>query len=547
MAHPRLVTSIVLCLAAAGALGLATPAAASGAGLPEGDFVATYSGTMTSANAGGPSRTRPAVLELTCRAGTCTFVDTTSMSKKRSAPMPQGPTVSQRVVKRVDPFAVGRERCPEFRQTFTDVFTASAAAATYSGTAPAVKMKCADGSFASGGRWSLEFQGTLTDLAQDARGEGDEGNDEAESGGAVAGDGPRAGSGTASSSDEGADAITTTSRLESRAASAPSVLSALPTVGDVSLGAGRGVALALLVVILVLLIAFPTHLLNSAVESGQDRLSALRRRRLGLPEDAGDAPPSASARTWGVAAGVVLAASVISAFVDPGFGLNPGSARVIASLGLALAIETLLVWSLVIGVTRRASPGTIAGFHAAPATLLVVALAVLLTRLTGFEPGIIFGLVAGVTFATAAGATAQGKVALAGTGLALVLALGGWIGYSLIGPASVGSGFARTFLTETLSSLAIAGIASLPLALVPLRGMTGHTLYTWSRPLWAGSYAVGLLGFFLVLMPMPFSWSAVDTPLRVWVLLYVAYAATAVVAWAALTRPWHRDTAPTAA
>ena len=42
-------------------------------------------------------------------------------------------------------------------------------------------------------------------------------------------------------------------------------------------------------------------------------------------------------------------------------------------------------------------------------------------------------------------------------------------------------------------------------------------------------------------MPMPFSWSAVGIPLRTWVLLYLAYAVAAVVAWAALTQPWRKD------
>ncbi len=545
MAVRRWILRSAVLVAALLALTLAPgPAQADGA-LPEGDFVATYGGTMTSRVAAGPARQRKAVVELTCRAGSCTYVETTSLSKKRSAPMPQGPTVNHRGVNRVDPFAEGRQRCPEFRQTFTEVFVASAATATYSSTAPAVKMTCSDGSFATGGRFSLRFEGALTELSQTGPAVSEQqGGDGAASGsaGPLARDGAGANGSRADATSGGSASDRTTSRLDSGSAGAPSVLSALPTVEDASLGAGRGLALALLVLILVLLIAFPTHLLNSAVEAGHEKLSAFRRRRLGLPPDATDAPPVSSLRTWAIAAGVVLAASLISAFVDPEFGLNPGSARVIASLGLALAIETLLVWSLVIAVTRRASPGTIAGFHAAPATLVVVVLAVVLTRLTGFEPGIIFGLVAGVTFAATASTPGQGKVALAGTGLALALALTGWIGYSLLGPATTDAGFARTFLTETLSSLAIAGIASLPLALVPLRGLTGHTLYTWNKPLWAATYATGLIGFFLVLMPMPFSWAAIDTPLRTWVLLYLAYATTAVIAWATLTHPWRKDT-----
>ena len=254
------------------------------------------------------------------------------------------------------------------------------------------------------------FQGRLTKLTRLAGAVDTKGGSSATGAGTSPGaTGDRAATGSGNTA-------VNSSQLESGDAGAPSVLSALPTVADTPQSAKQTLALVVLVVILVLLIAFPTHLLNTAMESGHEKLSAFRRRRRNLPEDAADAPPVASVRTWAVAAVVVLAASVISAFVDPGFGANPGSLRVLGSLFLALAVESLLVWFAVILVTRRTSPDTVAGFHAAPATLLVVALAVVLTRLTGFEPGIIFGLVAGVTFATAAGDAAQGKVALAGTG-----------------------------------------------------------------------------------------------------------------------------------
>ena len=533
------IRSAMLVVALLGLGLVASPAQAEDT-LPQGDFVATYTGTLSGTP--GPRESDAAEVVLTCRAGSCTYVEIAAPQPRRSAPTAQGPSVSQsstRVEKRG-----ARLGCPAMQRPVTTVFAADNRQATMRSTAPRVR-KTVPGGWCQLNRHDLRFEGRLVDVQADGSDEPGGTNEDQDTAGSGSEENPvgvgadrtdgGAGSGTG-----GVEA--TSSRLDSGSAGAPSVLSALPTVQDASLGAGRALALALLVIILVLLVAFPTHLLNSAVEAGHERLSAFRRRRLGLPPQADDAPPVSSVRTWALAAGVVLAASVVSAFVDPEFGLNAGSLRVLASLGLALAVETLLVWWLVITVTRRVSPGTIAGFHAAPATLVVVVLAVVLTRLTGFEPGIIFGLVAGVTFAAAAGTTGQGKVALAGTALAFGLALTGWVGYSLLGPATAGAGLGRTFLTETLSSLAIAGIASLPLALVPLRGMTGHTLYTWNRPLWATCYATGLVGFFLVLMPMPFSWSAVDTPLRTWVLLYLAYATTAVIAWAALTQPWRKDT-----
>ena len=96
------------------------------------------------------------------------------------------------------------------------------------------------------------------------------------------------------------------------------------------------------------------------------------------------------------------------------------------------------------------------------------------------------------------------------------------------------------FVQETLSAVAIGGMAVLPVALFPLRGMTGFDILSWNRVVWGVAYAIGLLGFFFVLMPMPFAWKGVPFELGVWVGLYLLYAVIAVVIWAAVTRPWDR-------
>ena len=94
------------------------------------------------------------------------------------------------------------------------------------------------------------------------------------------------------------------SRLESGDADAPSVLSALPKAQDVD--GGNALFGALLAVILVILVAYPTALLNSATETGADRFSTWWRGRRGIASEA------APAGRWWVAAAGVLVAGVIS-------------------------------------------------------------------------------------------------------------------------------------------------------------------------------------------------------------------------------------------
>jgi hypothetical protein len=111
----------------------------------------------------------------------------------------------------------------------------------------------------------------------------------------------------------------------------------------------------------------------------------------------------------------------------------------------------------------------------------------------------------------------------------------GWIGYALL-PADT-----ATFVRETLGAIAIAGIAALPVALLPLRGLAGQQVWSWNRRIWVLAYAVGLLGFFLVLMPMPFAWEGVTASLGVWVACFVAYAVVATAAWLLIVKPWNRS------
>lgn len=348
------------------------------------------------------------------------------------------------------------------------------------------------------------------------------------------------------------------SRIADGDPAAPSVLSALvtpATVGSAPVQLGLAAALA---VVLVLLMTFPTSLLNSAVDAGTDRWaqwrSSRRAARAAGADGSADAdsgpdaePPPRRPTSKGraTAIGAVAAAGLLSAFIDPGFGFNPGSVRVLISLLVGLALEVVVGWLVVIWIVRRTLPGTTHRFTAKPLTLLVVLATVVFTRLTGFEPGIVFGLVAGVSFALITRtAKTEARLALIPLGHAFVLGLLAWAGYGLLGgPAASGDSVVLTFVADTLASLVVGGMVALPLALVPVRGFTGHAVWSWNRFVWAGCYALGLFAFFVVLMPMPFSWGEVPFALATWVCLYFAYALVAVIAWLVLVRPWRRQAA----
>lgn len=345
--------------------------------------------------------------------------------------------------------------------------------------------------------------------------------------------------------DPTAAAIPTSSGTGSSAAivaSTPSSFSTLATVLDSARPANVLWATALTVV-LVILVALPTQLFNSAVEKGGDRLSAWwrarRREPVAVMQAAGKGAPRKPFAGWPLAAGGVLAASLISSFVDPDFGFNAASPRVFLSVLASFVLDAVVGWFLVIWLVRRTQKHAVPVFTFAPATLLIVVAAVVFSRVTGFQPGIVFGLVAGVGFGAVL-ASQKARVTLIGLAYGLAAAIIGWIGYSLFA-ASGNHSFFAVFAQETLSAMAIGGIAALPIALIPLRGLSGYEVFAWNRIAWGVAYAIGLFGFFFVLMPMPFSWTGVPLSLGTWLVLYLLYAILAVGTWLLIVKPWKRD------
>lgn len=342
----------------------------------------------------------------------------------------------------------------------------------------------------------------------------------APSAGAVAPEGDSVDPSPTPTEDAGPPAVEDVSSPPPPTWSTPSKLSTLAQVTDAGIAPAQLGLAAALALILVLLVAGPTALLNSAVERATGSKPRIA------------STPSVHLSGWWKAGLAVLAAGIISSFIDPEFGLNAQGGRIAASLLIAFAIEVALGWSVLIWVVRRANPGTSAWFNVKPWTLLIVAGAVILTRITDFRPGIVFGLVAGVAFGTAITMSERAPAELFSLGYAFAIAILAWLAYSTIGLLAVDpESDGLVFLKEVLAALAIAGVAALPVVLVPLHGLPGYAVFRWHPIVWGGAYFIALFTFFVILMPMPFSWLTVPMPLMTWVGIYLAYAVLALATW----------------
>lgn len=318
----------------------------------------------------------------------------------------------------------------------------------------------------------------------------------------------------------------------------PSTLSDLRTIEQ---AAPTGVQWAVIgtgSLMLMLVVGWPSTLLNSVVGS---RYQSMVRWVTGRfqPKNADAAPPAdgtirrSGLPGWLMWPGFALAA-ILGAFVDPDFGLNPMSARLVVTLFLSFLLFNLAAWTIVRRVAVRLQPESDPYLRFRWGSLLLVIVAVLVARLLGLEPGVIFGLVAGIAYATTLQAAKSAVVTIVGSAFGLALALVAWVGYSLLAPVEIDN-FAYVFLVEFLAGVTVKGVSTLPLSLLPLGNLEGAKLFGWKKAVWGASYVVGLAAFMLVLATIPKAWGEIPDFLR-WIWIFGAYAVVAVVVWAVNAR-----------
>lgn len=327
----------------------------------------------------------------------------------------------------------------------------------------------------------------------------------------------------------------------------PSTLSDLATIQDKAPTPGQWAVIGTGSVMLMLVVGWPSTLLNSVVGSRYQQLvrwvtSRFRRKAAdadGAP-GVGSGPEAAGAVAgrprqsrlpgWLMWPGFALAA-ILGAFVDPDFGWNAMSARLVVTLFLSFLLFNLAAWAIVRRVAVRLQPDSDPYLRFRWGSLVLVVVAVVVARLLGLEPGVIFGLVAGIAYATTLQAARSAIITIVGSAFGLVLALVAWVGYSLLAPVPIDN-FAYVFLVEFLAGVTVKGVSTLPLSLLPLGNLEGAKLFGWRKVVWGASYAVGLAAFMLVLLTIPKAWGEIPGDFVKWLVLFGAYALFAIVVWA---------------
>jgi hypothetical protein len=251
-------------------------------------------------------------------------------------------------------------------------------------------------------------------------------------------------------------------------------------------------ASALLALLLLLLMAFPGELFNSTVEANYDEIAGWF-RRLRLP---------GIGAIWrgplGVALLLVVGALVYS-LLDPGFGLGQGSAASYVGLLVGLVI-VLVTFELPGMLMHRRRTGEFGSLRALPWTLLAGGVCVAVSRLAGFEPGYLYGVLLGVVFRSPQPESDDGRQAAAGALWTLLTALAAWLALGWLRTNVTDAGFVRVAGETALAAVVVAGLEAVAFGLMPFRFLDGAAVRAWSRVVWAVLFGLGVFAFVHVLI-----------------------------------------------
>ncbi len=272
---------------------------------------------------------------------------------------------------------------------------------------------------------------------------------------------------------------------------------------------------------LFLLIAFPAELLNSTISEQYPRFAKRVPR----------APWLTRFTSWlektpivgGLA--ITLVAAYIFGFADPGFGFDITSFRVVLACFIALFIVGYLA-SVISGriIRRRWKLDTV--MELKPLGLILTVVGVVLSRLLDFSPGFLLGLILGLSIVGSTTAAQRAKTTLVQAGVVFVLALAGWVAYSILSATTNPDDFGTALLFDTLVAVTSEGLTAVFIGMLPVKFLDGPAVFEYSKPLWAASFLVAAFAFVVVIVPS--AWGELNGSLGVWIAIVGAFALVAL-------------------
>lgn len=281
----------------------------------------------------------------------------------------------------------------------------------------------------------------------------------------------------------------------------------------------------------VLFIAFPAQIFNYTFRENYAEIRKLwpgflRRRRKRQNADR-------VTRNWTRRLGftcVVLLGGWLSGLNDPHFGLRYSSLitylAVVGSITVGAAVPGLVGFAY-----HRLRHGSAEAFvYGLPAGLAIAAGCVLVSRLSGFQPGYLYGVVLGVKFSRELAPPEKGRVMCLTTLGTLAVAVGAWFAWVPVNHAAErpGTFTGLALLDDLLAAVFVSGLVGTVVGLIPLRFLPGHVIKDWRRTAWAVVFGAALLCLIQVMI-RPHGAHPHHTPMIVTIGLFVAFGVSSLV------------------
>lgn len=263
--------------------------------------------------------------------------------------------------------------------------------------------------------------------------------------------------------------------------------------------------------------------------------SSTRAGQAAAPSESAGTASTASAvqlSLWpAVGAGLATTLLITLSTPVPDAGAYPG-----VLLGVALAVAAVnAVWVL---AGRALAPHLrlpLPRVTLRPGLLVVVMVAAIGSRLLGLSPALLFAVVLGLAIGPHAGRVRRGRVAALQVSAVAAVGVLAWLAVAVLPAPS--TPFTAS-LAVFVNVLALVGIGSASVMLLPIGGLAGRAIVQWSRWLWGGLSLVVYTVLFALLLPVA---SLVERGVGVIVIVgaAVGFAAASLAFWL-----WERFVAP---
>jgi hypothetical protein len=299
-------------------------------------------------------------------------------------------------------------------------------------------------------------------------------------------------------------------------AAAP-IASSLGTPGEIFHSMAHNVVNASITVAAILFITFPANMFNNTFSANYAEILLILagwrrrgRRSLGLKERtsrdvtvASTAPlpavvtsdpdmPGRSSSIWFL--GVLVLGAILGGLLNPHFGLNSQSFSGFGATMVSFVIGAGLSWYIAKLFRERHHYPTHTYLKALPLGLGVAAICVLISRLTSFEPGYLYGIVVSVAFVESLEDRHNAHLTVLSTFSTLCVALLAWFAWVPVNHFALNhsGNVPIAIVDDVLGSIFVGGLVGTVVGLLPLEFMPGGQLLRWRKDVWAIVFFVAL-------------------------------------------------------